>query len=219
MKAIALLSGGADSATAYFFACALGEREVTPLFFDYGQKTLSKERECAKALAEVQHATLREVYVKPPSWWGSEITTQTLIHTDFDLPKTFLPGRNIIQLSYAGALAKTVGAEEIYGGWNSVDYGGYPDCRESFMENMEWALREGLDYGFLRIKRPLMEMKKSSIILMGTKLKVPFELTWSCYFNTQKPCMECDSCKLRAKAFKEAEIEDPIIKEAQSGSS
>lgn len=213
MKAIALLSGGLDSTVAYYFACKIkGDEEVIPLFFDYGQRALSKELECALSLAKARKAELYQVKMPLPNWIGSTITVPSLKMPAYkNLPASFVPGRNIIMLSYAGALAKVSGAEEIYGGWNVMDYSGYPDCDDDFLQNMHWALRRGLDHETLRIQRPLVDMKKSDIILMGTKVGVPFEQTWSCYLNVQKPCKECDSCKQRAKAFTEAGIEDPLM--------
>jgi len=215
MKAIALLSGGLDSTVAYYFACKIkGDEEVLPFFISYEQRSATRELECALALAKNK---LIQYNIRLPNWISSTITTPSLqVLVPNGLPPSFVPGRNIIMLSFAGALAKVTGADEIYGGWNVIDYSSYPDCHDKFLHNMEWALREGLDHGFLRIKRPLVDMKKSDIILMGTKIGVPFELTWSCYLNIQKPCKECDSCKQRARAFEEAGIEDPLMKEEKS---
>lgn len=210
MQAIVLLSGGLDSATAYYLACRMhGEKEVLPLFFFYNQLTADKEYNCAKKLAEGR-VTVR--YENLPQLGGSITYDGQYNKTSLgDLPDTFVPGRNIVQLSYAGSIAKRENITNIFGGWNILDFSSYPDCRETFLHYMELALRTGLDFTELRIRRPLLNMHKHEIILMGGALMVPFEHTWSCYFSEDHPCGECDSCKLRARAFKEAGLEDPLL--------
>ena len=208
MKAITLLSGGLDSATAYYLACRLyGEEEVLPLFFFYNQLTAGKEYNCAKKIAKthVQEVTL-------PGLGGSITYDGQYDPTGLGkYPTTFVPGRNILQLAYAGSLARKVDAHNITGGWNILDFSGYPDCRETFLHYMELALRTGLGMDELRIRRPLINLHKWEIVLMGGAIDVPFEDTWSCYFNEDVPCGKCDSCKIRAEAFKKAGLKDPLL--------
>ncbi|MDR2812077.1 MAG: 7-cyano-7-deazaguanine synthase, partial [Endomicrobium sp.] len=63
----------------------------------------------------------------------------------------------------------------------------------------------------ITIQTPLLKMNKSQIIKLGTKLNVPYAHTWTCYNGYSKPCMKCDSCKLRSKGFKEAKLLDPAL--------
>jgi 7-cyano-7-deazaguanine synthase len=100
-------------------------------------------------------------------------------------------------------------------GANVIDYSGYPDCRAEFYNAFEKAASLGTKRGVqgqrIKILAPLIKKSKSEIIKLGLKLKVPFELTWSCYKGGKKPCQRCDSCYFRAKGFKEAGVPDPLI--------
>jgi len=126
-----------------------------------------------------------------------------------------VPGRNIIFLSYATSYADAVGAKKIFIGTNQIDYSGYPDCRSSFLDSFEAAIRKGTKRGVeaknISIDAPLINKRKSAIIKMALKLKVPLEYTWSCYKGGKKPCGLCDSCIIRSRAFKKAGVEDPLL--------
>jgi 7-cyano-7-deazaguanine synthase len=102
-------------------------------------------------------------------------------------------------------------AKHIVGGWNIIDFGGYPDCRPVFLSFMQDALRTGMEYE-VTIHGPLLSLTKAGIIKLGLSLKVPFEKTWSCYKGEEKPCHQCDSCKHRDKGFKEVGFKDPLEK-------
>lgn len=210
MKALILLSGGLDSAVAYELACEkYGNENVQPMFFFYKQKTAEKEFTCACELANRKGQKLIDLTLYL-GFLDSSLLMDKGGTKHGNLPTTFVPGRNIIQLAYAGSYAKEHRIENVYGGWNAMDFSGYPDCTSSFLKNMEWALRRGLDFGSLRICHPLMNFRKHEIVKIGSMLKVPFELTWSCYTNIDKPCNECESCKLRNEAFTKAGVEDPL---------
>jgi len=130
-----------------------------------------------------------------------------------DIPSTYVPARNIIFLSYALAFAESRDIEEIYIGVNALDYSGYPDCRPEFIEAFqrvaELGTRRGLE-GRIRIRTPLIKMRKKEIIEMGIKIRAPLQLTWSCYRGRRKACGRCDACLLRLKGFKEAGYRDPM---------
>jgi 7-cyano-7-deazaguanine synthase len=139
-----------------------------------------------------------------------------------EIPVTYVPARNSIFLSLAASLAETKGADTIYFGANALDYSGYPDCRPEFIEAFEEMITRGTKVGAtrrvaptegpaIRIVAPLLRLSKSEIVKLGVELGVPFEWTWSCYEGGDMPCGECDSCLLRAKGFKEAGIEDPLV--------
>jgi len=111
-------------------------------------------------------------------------------------------------LSFALSWADQVGAEAIVIGANAIDYSGYPDCRPAYLKSMQKAAGLGTRLGTqgkrkIKVLSPLLRMTKAQIIDLGTRLGVPFELTWSCYQGGQKPCGKCDACQLREKGFRE----------------
>ena len=125
-----------------------------------------------------------------------------------EIPVTYVPARNTIFLSFAASYAESIGAKRIFIGANALDYSGYPDCRPNYIKAYEKAVNLGTKSGVsgnkLKIETPLIALTKAQIIKLGTKLKVPYGLTWSCYKGGKKPCEVCDSCILRNKGFKEA---------------
>jgi 7-cyano-7-deazaguanine synthase len=137
--------------------------------------------------------------------------------TPSDLPPSFVPGRNIIMLAVAAAVGYTEKAYDIVGGWNAVDYSGYPDCRPEFINSMISTLNIGLGLGGnpadkgINIFAPLVYASKSHIIQLGLDLQAPLHLTWSCYSGGSVPCMECDSCKIRQQGFETLGVPDPAL--------
>ena len=219
-KAVVLLSGGLDSATCL----AIAKHEgfvIHTLTFNYGQRH-QVELECAKRVAEAagvekQHLlsfNLRE-------WGGSALTSDQIAVPDagYDggIPVTYVPARNTIFLSFASALAETIGARDIFIGVNSLDYSGYPDCRPAFIKSFELTATLGtkaIDENWtFRINAPLQYLKKTDIIRRGLELGVDYGLTHSCYnpLPDGQPCLKCDSCYLRQKAFAELGMTDPQL--------
>lgn len=218
-KAIVLLSGGLDSATALYLAKSEGY-EIYALSFDYGQRH-KKEIYCAAKLAKEagakEHITVK---TNLDAWGGSALTDSGIEVPDADLesksiPVTYVPARNMIFLAYAASYAEVKGAQDIFIGVSEVDYSGYVDCRKEFIEGMEKAINLGtvcaVEYGQkLRIHAPFINMKKSQEIELGMRLGVDYSSTWTCYNGDETACGVCDSCKLRLKAFEAAGIKDPI---------
>jgi 7-cyano-7-deazaguanine synthase len=128
------------------------------------------------------------------------------------LPPSFVPGRNAIMICMAAGFGYGFYGSCIYGGWNAVDYSGYPDCRPVFLDKIEEAISLALDTQ-INLMAPLLTLSKAEIIKLGMKLKAPLHLTWSCYKGEDKPCETCDSCKIRAKGFKEAACDDPALQD------
>jgi 7-cyano-7-deazaguanine synthase len=132
-----------------------------------------------------------------------------------DIPVTYVPARNTIFLSFALGYAEVVGADTIVIGANQLDYSGYPDCREEYLqafENManlatKAAVSDGRRF---RICAPLINLSKAEIITRGIALGVDYALTWSCYQGLETPCGRCDSCILRAEGFSKVGIPDPL---------
>ena len=218
-KAICLLSGGLDSATALYAAKAEG-CECIALTLQYGQRHV-REIESAKTIAAdlgLRHflvpvglpwkgSALLDAYIQMPAG-RSENEMQKQI------PVTYVPARNSIFLTLAASCAEALGSDAIYIGANALDYSGYPDCRPEYFEAAEKMIclgtKAGVEGRRFAIKAPLVRMSKKEIVLWGAKLGVPFEKTWSCYQGKARPCGECDSCILRAKGFREAGILDPL---------
>ncbi|WP_462317852.1 7-cyano-7-deazaguanine synthase QueC [Marinilabilia sp.] len=219
-KAVVLLSGGLDSAVALYLAKSQGY-ETYALSFDYGQRH-NRELIAAKALAkEAGAASHQVVTLKLDQWGGSSLTDPSMQVEDGDvsrkdIPVTYVPARNMVFLSVAASFAEAIKAQDIFIGVSQVDYSGYVDCRQEFIEAMENAVNKGTVMGAeqnqpIRIHAPFVHKTKSEEISLGEELGVPFELTWSCYRGGEKPCGTCDSCLLRAKAFKDAGVIDKAL--------
>ena len=221
-RAVVLLSGGIDSTTTLSVAKEDGY-EVYALSFDYGQRHgIELESACLNAERFnvkkhlVINFNLRDI-------GGSALTSDIKVpkarEEAGNIPITYVPARNTIFLSFALAWAETIRASDIFIGANAVDYSGYPDCRPEFIkafENMANLATKASVEGTVkfRVHAPLIKLTKAEIIKKGAELGVDYSLTWSCYdpvVETGKPCMQCDSCLLRAKGFKEAVIKDQLI--------
>lgn len=221
-KAIVLLSGGLDSTTALYLAKSEGFGEIYALTFEYGQKhdrELRAAREVARAAGVKEHKFVKLLLNQ---WDGCSLTDPKMEVPDGDLrrdtvPDTYVPARNMVFLSVAASYADALGVEDIYIGVSEVDYSGYVDCREEFIRSMERTINLGTVLGAERgrhitIHAPFMHMAKADEIRLGARLGVDYGLTWTCYRGGDRPCGTCDSCLLRAKAFAEAGMEDPLVK-------
>ena len=220
-KAIVLLSGGMDSAVALWWARRAGYA-CRALSFDYGQRH-KKELVLSKKLARAAKIPWELIKIRLP-WSQSSLTnkkSELPTHKISEMarsgiPSTYVPGRNTLFLSFALSLADQTESEAIVIGANAIDYSGYPDCRGPYLRAFERVANLGTKTGSqgkkkLRILAPLVKLTKKQIVQLGAKLKVPFELTWSCYKGGKNPCGRCDSCQLRAKGFLEAKIGDPAL--------
>ena len=124
-------------------------------------------------------------------------------------------------LSLALGWAEVVGAEAIVIGVNALDYSGYPDCRPEYLEAFEQlaslATRAGLEGRPLRVLAPLLRLSKAEIVRQGAALGLDYGLTHSCYDPAPSgaPCGRCDSCRLRARGFREAGVKDPLVHEVR----
>jgi 7-cyano-7-deazaguanine synthase len=222
-RAVVLLSGGLDSATALAVARA-EEYECFALSFDYGQRharELESAVKLATALGARRHLTLR---LDLRAIGGSALTddlpvpkgrSDAAIGTG--IPVTYVPARNTIFLSHALAWAEVLGAEDIFIGVNALDYSGYPDCRPEFIEAFERLANLATQAGVegrsrFRVHAPLITLTKAQIVARAYELGVDLSLTWSCYEpeSDGRACGQCDSCLLRKKGFAEAHLADPV---------
>ncbi|MEA3489733.1 MAG: 7-cyano-7-deazaguanine synthase QueC [Candidatus Omnitrophota bacterium] len=217
-KAVVLLSGGVDSAVTLYVAKK--NYDCSALIFDYGQKA-SKEIECAKRIAEGAGTPYRVLTIALP-WKGSALLDESksipegAASDNGRIPETYVPGRNIIFLSFAVSFAEADQSEAVFIGAHQLDFSNYPDCRGEFFESFREVVRRGTRRGSegleLKIETPLIDMRKKEIIETGHDLGVPFEHSWSCYRDNEIPCGVCESCLFRKHAFQEAGIKDPLLK-------
>ncbi len=216
-KAVVLLSGGLDSATVLATAIADGYA-CYALSFNYGQRHRS-ELEASARLADALGACAHKTLSIDLGQLGGSALTDTAIdvptHPSDGIPVTYVPARNTIFLSYALAWAEILQADDIFIGVNAVDYSGYPDCRPEYIEAYErmanLATKVGVEGHKMRIHTPLIQLSKAEIIQLGVAKGVDYAMTVSCYAADASgaACGECDSCRLRAKGFADAGLDDP----------
>jgi 7-cyano-7-deazaguanine synthase len=223
-RAVVLLSGGLDSATALAIAHQQGYSTYA-LSVRYGQRhqvELEAATRVAAALGAVQHVV---VDIDLGRFDGSALTSDMPVphhdrveDLDTGIPVTYVPARNTVFLSLALAWAETLQASDIFIGVNALDYSGYPDCRPEYIQAFErmanLATKAGVEGSQeLRIHAPLIRLTKAQIIQQGRSLGVDYGLTHSCYDpdRSGRPCGSCDSCLLRAKGFAAAGVDDPLV--------
>jgi 7-cyano-7-deazaguanine synthase len=214
--AVVLLSGGLDS-----MVCAGIARErgfsVVALTVDYNQRhriELAAANAVADALAD-RHIVLP---LDLRAFGGSALTSEIEVPKDglgTGIPVTYVPARNTIFLSLALGLAEASGARDIFIGVNALDYSGYPDCRPEFIAEFErlanLATKAGVEGGRFTIHAPLQHMSKAEIAREAQRLGLDAAMSHSCYdpLADGRHCGRCDACRLRAKGFAEAGLQDP----------
>lgn len=220
-RAVVLLSGGLDSATCLAWAAARGF-ECATLAFDYGQRHRIELEAAARVAAALGSRDHRVVRVDLAAIGGSALTADIAVPRDRDeaamaaaIPVTYVPARNTVFLAVALGLAETLGAADLVAGMNAVDYSGYPDCRPEYVRAFEslanLATKAGVEGARFTVHTPLMELDKAGIIRLGVSLGVDYALTHSCYDPAPdgRACGACDSCRLRARGFRDAGVPDP----------
>lgn len=228
MKALVLSSGGLDSTTCLGIAVdRYGAENVITASLYYGQKH-DKELECAKKVAEYYKVKHIEEDISNVMKYANEVCTLVKGGKDIEQASyqdqitktkdgrvaTYVPFRNGLFLSIAAAYADSLfpGEKvEIFYGAHADDAAGnaYADCSPEFAEAMNKAINIGT-YGNISINRPLINMNKAEVVKTGLKLKVPYELTWSCYLGGDKQCGKCGTCIDRKEAFRKNGLEDPV---------
>ena len=214
--AVCIISGGMDSALSAKIAENEGY-EIIAVHFNYGQRTENKELTCfRKVAASVDASKSYEIDLPFFEQIGASALTDKSIEVptsgiEEGVPVTYVPFRNGIFLSIAAAVAEKHAAEALFIGVVEEDSSGYPDCRESYIEKMQEAINLGTkEETKLKIKMPLVALKKSEIVQKSLSLDVPLKDTWSCYKSEDLACGVCDSCRLRLRGFEQAGVEDPI---------
>jgi 7-cyano-7-deazaguanine synthase len=217
-KVIVLLSGGMDSLVCAGLAYK-DYQNIYALHMNYGQKTSARERISFDEICDFYQIPLEKRKIIDMTFLkqigGSSLTDETIsvknYKGDSDLvPDSYVPFRNSIILSLAVSWAEVIGATKLFIGANFEDSPGYPDCRPSYYQAFNKVIKEGTKASNIEILTPVIHMKKREIVSKGLDLKVPFQLSWSCYKSSAKACGQCDSCALRLRGFQEAGITDPI---------
>ncbi|MBF0567388.1 MAG: 7-cyano-7-deazaguanine synthase QueC [Nitrospirae bacterium] len=225
-KAVVLLSGGVDSATALAIAKSDGY-ECYAVSFDYGQRHITELQSAGRVAEFLGVSGHLIIKFDMRGIGGSALTSDMEVPKDSAstgvsngacvIPATYVPARNTIFLSFALAWAEVLGAFDIFIGANAVDYSGYPDCRPEYLKSFQamanLATKAAVEgRGTVVIHAPLLSMTKAEIIKTGMELGVDYSLTSSCYDPTPADgaCGRCDSCVIRQKGFQRLGVKDPI---------
>jgi len=226
MRALVLFSGGLDSSTCLAKAVKqYGNENVTALSIFYGQKH-KKEVEAAQQIAKYYNVELLTLDLGKIFEFSScsllessdedipmESYAEQLKKTDGEPVSTYVPFRNGLFLSSAASIALSKDCSVIYYGAHSDDAAGnaYPDCSSDFNDAINRAIYLGSG-NQLRVEAPFVNLTKADVVKQGIDLNVPYEMTWSCYVGSDRPCGKCGTCIDRQKAFELNGIEDPALK-------
>lgn len=216
-RAVVLLSGGLDSATTLAIARSQ-DFACHALSFDYGQRH-RVELDAARHVAESQGAVAHKIVQLDIGWMGGSALTDMQLNIPQTptegIPITYVPARNSIFLAIALGWAEVLQAHDIFIGVNAVDYSGYPDCRQPFLQTFQdlanLGTRMGVEGPGFHLHAPLLHLNKAEIIATGLRLGVHYAATVSCYNpdSEGRGCRGCDACRLRAAGFISAGVPDP----------
>ena len=216
-RAVVLLSGGLDSATTLAIARSQ-DFACHALSFDYGQRH-RVELDAARHVAESLGAVAHKIVQLDIGWMGGSALTDKQLNIPqtptAGIPITYVPARNSIFLAIALGWAEVLQAHDIFIGVNAVDYSGYPDCRQPFLQTFQdlanLGTRMGVEGPGFHLHAPLLHLNKAEIIATGLRLGVHYAPTVSCYNpdSEGRACRECDACRLRAAGFINAGVPDP----------
>jgi len=216
-RVLVVLSGGQDSTTCLYWAIdRFGLENVSSVTFDYGQRHRF-ELACASEIADFAKVANVILPIDTFAALGGDALTDSAIAVasgldeESGLPNTFVPGRNLIFLTFAAAYAYQRGISHLVTGVAQTDYSGYPDCREETMRSLQTTLQNGMDSA-IQIHTPLMHLSKKATVLLAEELGAlpAMAMTHTCYNGVRPPCGTCPACELRAKGFEEAGIDDPL---------
>jgi 7-cyano-7-deazaguanine synthase len=209
-KAILLLSGGIDSATALYLTKEWAN-EIYSINMVYAG-TYDAEAEASKRIAAAAHVKEHLTVLLP---FFKDIEQRYHPAPSAEITPAYVPARNIIFYGIATAYAETLKASTIVFGSNADDAKELPDARSEFIQLMNELILHGTRAGRegfrIEIVNPLIHQTKGEVLKLALKLKVPLELTWSCYEDGKVPCGKCRGCIGRRKAFQEAAVRDPLL--------
>lgn len=220
-KALVVLSGGQDSTTCLYWALdRFGQNAVETVTFDYGQRHRI-ELDCAAQVAQFAGVPNTCLPIDTFAALGGDALTDPEIDVAdttaaaASLPNTFVPGRNLVFLTFAAAYAYQRDIAHLVTGVAQTDYSGYPDCRTETISALQQALRLGMETE-VSIHTPLMHLSKKDTVELARDLGAlpAMALTHTCYNGARPPCGTCAACELRAKGFAQANIADPLLESA-----
>ena len=212
---VPLLSGGMDSTVLLYELLTGWKGKVFPIAFNYGQRH-KRELTAAAAICSRLNTHLRILdfphfaTIASSSQTNAEVPVPEGHYTDASMRVTVVPNRNAVMLNIAAAYAIDLGANTLAYGAHAGDHSVYVDCRPEFVEAMA-VLLQVVDYHKLDLFVPYLNRTKRQIAEAGRSLKVPFELTWSCYKGGARHCGRCATCIERREAldgFDPTEYED-----------
>jgi len=210
ISSIVMFSGGLDSTVALFWALKEKRYAIKPITFDYFRRSRKERRAAARIL---QKCKLRSINVDLN--FLREVSDMKGLNRNKKLsqaPSAYVPARNAILYGIASSFAEILDCRYIIGGHNKDDGASFPDSSRAFFQTFNKLTSLGL-YTRGRTSRvvlPLSNLRKAEVVKLGRRLGVPFEMTWSCYYQYQKHCGRCPSCMLRIRAFSSAGIRDPL---------
>ena len=222
--AVVLLSGGMDSCVTT--AIAHQTHRLALVHASYGQRTENRERRAFDEIADYyrveQRLVVRLEHFRQIG--GSALTDPRIavperpvdVNPTAEVPATYVPFRNAHFLSVAVSWAEVIGAKAVFIGAVAEDSSGYPDCRPEYYRTFQELVRVGTKPETqIEVRTPVIGMRKSEIVRRGIQLGAPLHLTWSCYQFEDLACGNCDSCRLRLRAFAEAGYSDPLAYQAR----
>lgn len=216
--AIVLVSGGMDSCVTT--AISSRQYQLALLHVNYGQRTESRELKAFYDIASFYNIPEDRILISNIDYLskigGSSLTDLSMnvqnaqLHSK-EIPTSYVPFRNTLFLAIAVSWGEVIGAKKVFIGAVEQDSPGYPDCKPAYYDAFNKLIKLGTKpTTCIEVETPLINKKKSEIVRIGVSLDAPLHISWSCYKNTDKACGMCHSCFLRLKAFKEAEVIDPI---------
>jgi 7-cyano-7-deazaguanine synthase len=210
VRALVLLSGGIDSSTALY----LTKRETDDIYsmnMIYDQ-SYDSEAEASKNIAAVAHVREHLSVFLP---FFKDIERRYKPSPSSKTLPAYVPARNIVFYGIAAAYAETLKANKIIFGSNADDAKELPDARPTFIQLMNELIRDGTRAGtegfVIETINPLINYNKSEVLKLAIALKVPLQLTWSCYENSESPCCKCRGCYNRQTAFNQLGVPDPLL--------
>lgn len=222
-KALVILSGGQDSTTCLHWALTRYD-EVRTLTVQYGQRH-ARELEAARIVARMAKVPNEVLTLGPVLKSTSPLVSDSELEQYPDhnslpggIEKTFVPFRNALFLVLAANHAMAFGARDIIIGVSSEDYGGYPDCRESFLDAMYNALSRAVDAP-VRIIAPLLHLTKAETVKLAYSMPqcwMAMAYTHTSYDGAYPPTGKDHATLLREKGFLEAGLPDPLVLRAVS---
>lgn len=218
MKVVLALSGGLDSSTLCGYYIENGH-EVIPISFTYGSKHNKYENQAMFDVAD--YYGLSKPKLIDLNFIGKLFKSDLLLsgdeipeghYTDKSMVATVVPARNLIFASIIAGYSESIGADAIALGMHGGDHHIYPDCRPSFVSALNTAVILSSD-DKIKVDVPFLYFSKADIIRVGMsfkKIKVPYQLTRTCYKDQALACGKCGSCVERLEAFLEVESQDPV---------